>query len=175
MQPEWACGYPVSLALLISSLSVSLQQQKPFFFFLLGSTVLRSVHQTEASLLFSPKQVAHTGLIRDCYLWKPPAAAAAAAAPLRSLKANRNGIKLRLIKAKRGAERGSAGPSRAALWGRDEWPLFSPQPQHLSEGNPDGCMCNDSICLTVYRIGEPLYRSPLVSIILVNLLVTLGW
>lgn len=45
----------------IPSLSVSLQQQKAFFFFfLLGSSVLRSVHQMEASLLLGPKQVAHT-------------------------------------------------------------------------------------------------------------------
>lgn len=34
------------------------------------------VHQINVPLLFSPKQVAHTGLIRAFFLWKQPAAAA---------------------------------------------------------------------------------------------------
>lgn len=46
---------------------------KPFF---LGSAVLRSVHQINVSLLFRPKQVVHTGLIRTRLLWKRPDAAA---------------------------------------------------------------------------------------------------
>lgn len=147
VQPDRACGYPLSLALLRSSLSVSLQQQKAFFFF------------SSSALQFS---VPFIRWKLPCYSvlnrWRtrgpdqsplPLETAGCCCTPLRTLKANRNRIKLRLIKAKRGAERGSAGPSRALLWGRDEWPLFSPRPQHLSEGNPDGFVRNDSICVTL--------------------------
>lgn len=71
------------------------------------------------------------------------------------------------------AERGSAGPRRAALRGHDGWPLFPAQPHHLLRGNLDGCMCNDCICLTVYSVGEPLYTSPPASMFSVDLLVTM--
>lgn len=63
--------FPPTLDLLRGPLSASQQQQSSF-----SQTLQFSVHQINVPLLFSPKQVAHTGLIRAFFLWKQPAAAA---------------------------------------------------------------------------------------------------